>query len=90
MYVVTLHIYTWDKNTFVARTNSEFANQPVPHKSTNTIWSTSQLANSEFVLVANILLSHVLVSGHKYQLTLTSRLRHWVDLHRWLTYKQGS
>ena len=53
--------YTWDKNTFVTRTNSEFASRPVPHKSTNTIWSTGWLANSEFVLVANLLLSHMLV-----------------------------
>ena len=50
---------TWDKSTFVTRTNSEFASQLVPHKSTNTIWSTGRLANSEFVLVANLLLSHV-------------------------------
>ena len=50
---------TRDKNTFVTRTNSEFASWPVPHKSTNTIWSTSRLANSEFVLVVNLLLSHV-------------------------------
>ena len=53
------HLDTWDKNTFVTRTKSEFANRPVLHKSTNTIWSTGQLANSEFVLVANVLLSHV-------------------------------
>ena len=50
---------TQDKNTFVARTNSEFASRLVPHKSTNTIWSTGWLANSGFVLVANLLLSHV-------------------------------
>ena len=52
-------IDTRDKNTFVARTNSEFASRPVPHKSTNTIWSPGRLANSEFVLVVNLLLFHV-------------------------------
>ena len=50
---------TQDKNTFVTRTKSEFVNQLVLHKSTNTIWSTGQLANSEIVLVGNVLLSHV-------------------------------
>ena len=54
-----IRVHTWDKNTFVARTKSEFANRPVLHKSPNTIWSTGQLTNSEFVLVANVLLSHV-------------------------------
>ena len=52
--------YTQDKNTFVAKTKSEFANQLVLHKLTDTIWSTGWLTNSEFVLAANVLLSHVL------------------------------
>ena len=48
-------------NTFSTRINSEFTNWSVLHKSTNTIWSTSQLANSEFTLVLNVLLSCVLL-----------------------------
>ena len=52
-------LHTRGKKGFVPRINSEFANRPVLHKSTNTIWSTGQLTNSEFVLVPNVLLSHV-------------------------------
>ena len=60
-FLTPISILQRDKNTFVARTKSEFASRPVPHKSTNTIWSTGRLANSEFILVANLLLSHVLL-----------------------------
>ena len=57
--MLTLDDNTWENKTFFTRTKSEFSNQLVLHKSTNTICGTSHLTNSEFVLVANVLLSHV-------------------------------
>ena len=52
--------YTWDITTFVTGTKLEFANQPVLHIILVDIWSTIWLANSDFVLTTNALLSHVL------------------------------
>ena len=57
--MLTLDDNTLENKTFFTRTNSEFANQLVLHKSTNTICGTAHLTNSEFVLMANVLLSHV-------------------------------
>ena len=51
--------YTWDNKRFATGTNSEFANWPVLHIVLVDLWDTGQLANSEFVLVTNVFLSHV-------------------------------
>ena len=57
--MLTLDDNTWENKTFFTRTKAEFSNQLVLNKSTNTICGTGHLTNSEFVLVANVLLSHV-------------------------------
>ena len=54
---------TRDNNTFSTRINSEFANRPVLHIVLVDLWSTDWLANSESILVLNVLLPRVL-SGH--------------------------
>ena len=50
---------TWDNKTFAPRTNSEFVSRPVLHIVLGDLWSTSRLANSDFVLATNMFLSHV-------------------------------
>ena len=57
--LLTLDDNTQENKTFFTRTKSELSNQLVLHNSTNTICGTSHLKNSELVLVANVLLSHV-------------------------------
>ena len=50
---------TWDNKRFATRTNSEFGNRLVLHIVLVDLWGTGRLANSEFVLVTNVFLSHV-------------------------------